>query len=534
MKTKGFGFYKRIVICYVLCVVLFFVTVLRVTTVAVADYSAVNNTSNGVRLTLPKQRGTVYDCNGERLTNQIEVILACVTPTPKAVISLREVLAGEELEEILERLKGGKPIICTLPEAVECEDIICFKAYQSFSENCRHILGYTDSSQRGVSGIERAYDWLLYCPEDTSVYYETDAKGGALQGVDPEITTGVNMENYGVVTTIDSGIQAIAEDASLYLERGAVVIAEAATGKIRAMVSRPFFDSDSVDIYLNSSSSPLLNRALNAYNVGSVFKPCVAIAGIESGLGNFSYKCSGSCEIIDRYFKCHKISGHNQLNLKKALAYSCNTYFYNFAFKIGGDNIYKTAQKLSFGQNLQLCCGITTAKGSLPTKESLKNIAYLANFSIGQGELLLSPVSMLTLYCAIASKGSYYVPSLVESTIEDGKSIKYDMGAPTQAMDSSTAQTLRKYLTAVFTVGTAENARPKSTTAGGKTATAQTGKYEKGREICSSWFCGFFPADSPEYAVVVFSEDDTKQTLSCSEIFSKIADSIAESKGFNE
>ena len=64
--------------------------------------------------------------------------------------------------------------------------------------------------------------------------------------------------------------------------------------------------------------------------------------------------------------------------------------------------------------------------------------------------------------------------------------------------------------------------------AAGKTATAQTGRYEKGKEICEGWFCGFFPAEEPQYTVIVFSENTEKQTKSCAEIFAAIADRLSE------
>ncbi len=526
-KQKGYWstFYLRVLICYILCVILFFVTVLRVTTLAVSDFSNVQTTRNGIRLTLPRQRGTIYDCNGEKLTNNKEKVIAAITPTPKAITSIREVVSGDRLKEILEQLKSGKPILCSLPEAIDCEDIICFDTYENNNDPCKHIIGYTDSSKTGQTGIEKAYNSVLYCSEEISLYYETDAKGRALEGVKPEVNYNEEHLSNAVFTTLNSNIQSIAEDCSQSIERGAVVIAEASTGKIRGMVSRPFFNSENIDIYLDSPSSPLLNRAINSYNVGSVFKPCVAIAGIEAKK-TLSYNCTGSFEIVDRHFKCHKLDGHGKLNLEKSLAFSCNTFFYNYAFKIGSKEILNTAKTLSFGQKLNLCKGISTAKGNLPEIESLDNIAHLANFSIGQGKLLLSPVSLLPLYCSIAGNGSYYVPSIIEKTTSGGNTLTYNIGAPTQAMKSSTAKLLRKYLKTVITDGTGEKAKPKHTTAAGKTATAQTGKYENKKEICSSWFCGFFPAESPKYVVIVFSEDDTKQKLTCGEIFAKIADSI--------
>ena len=74
---------KRTLICFILCMVLFFVSVLRVTTVATEDYSKVQNIQNGIRLKIGNSRGTIYDCNMVRLTNCEEKILAAVSPTPE-------------------------------------------------------------------------------------------------------------------------------------------------------------------------------------------------------------------------------------------------------------------------------------------------------------------------------------------------------------------------------------------------------------------------------------------------------------------
>ena len=218
------------------------------------------------------------------------------------------------------------------------------------------------------------------------------------------------------------------------------------------------------------------------------------------------------------------------MNLEKALANSCNTYFYNFAFNIGADDILKTASVLQFGNTLKLCDGIETAKGSVPKLKSLSNIAYLANLSIGQGELLLSPVSILTLYCSIASGGYYYIPSLVEGTLKDGGFKPYNIGKPTKVMSKDTANILKHHLETVITEGTGEAAKPKTITAAGKTATAQTGKYIDGVEINEGWFCGFFPIENPKYVVIVFSENTLRQSKSCSQVFAEIADSIASYK----
>ena len=136
---------------------------------------------------------------------------------------------------------------------------------------------------------------------------------------------------------------------------------------------------------------------------------------------------------------------------------------------------------------------------------------------------------MLTLYLAIAGDGSYYLPSVIEKTVKDGRENYYDIGNPTRVMSAQTATTLRQYLETVVTEGTGTEASPVSCTAAGKTATAQTGRYyDNGEEITNSWFCGFFPAQNPKYVTIVMS--DSRSTVSTASVFAKIADEIMQLK----
>ena len=118
------------------------------------------------------------------------------------------------------------------------------------------------------------------------------------------------------------------------------------------------------------------------------------------------------------------------------------------------------------------------------------------------------------------------MPTIIESTIKNGIESKYNIGFPTKAFSIDTATKLKSALARVIKEGTGTKAKPTTVLAGGKTATAQTGKKVNGKEIISSWFCGFFPLEDPKYVVIVFSEDTTKQTKSCAEIFAEIADKI--------
>lgn len=507
---------------------IFFGIILRVSILTSKDYTSVTAKQNHIRLTASKIRGTIYDRNRKAITNNKQQIIAAVSPTPTAVTAISEVLKGEELEIALSKLRQGKPTLCILPERIDAKGIVCAQISVTQNDLAQHIIGYTDSQSKGISGLEYAYDSILYSDISAEFVYESDGKGDILEGYSPKFTYNTTALENGVVTTLDTEIQKIAEEAAKSIEKGAVIIADTKTAKIRAILSKPNFNTEKPEESLNSKDSPYFNRALNAYNVGSVYKLCVAAAGIENQKASYTYNCEGSLEIIDRIFKCHKLDGHGMSNLNSAIANSCNTYFYTFSSVIGSENIYNMAKNLKFGQKLKLCEKIYTKAGNLPSRSSLTNTAHLANFSIGQGDLLLSPVSMLTLYSAIANGGIFYTPSLTEGILQRGILKEYNIGLPTRAFKSETANLLKECLKSVLEEGTGEEAKPQTVSAAGKTATAQTGKYKNGREICQGWFCGFFPYEEPKYTVIVFSEDTSRQTESCSKIFASIADKITD------
>lgn len=528
-------FERRSLISFIITLFLMFVCILRIAVISNTDYTQIINSQNRMKIKITDLRGSIFDCNLVPLTNQKKKIIAAVYPTPRAITAISTVLKGDEKIEVLDKLKSGKPIICEVPtviynEGIDCEEII----FNDTQENkANHIIGYTDADNRGVSGLQKAYDDILYSEEAVYAYFETDGKGKVLQGTEPEIKYNSSVAASGVVTTIDINIQNIIENEAENLKKGAIIVAESKTNKIKGILSRPDYENSKIEEALKSDDSPLLNKAILNYNVGSVFKPCVAIAGIENHKEDFWYNCTGKVKIIDRFYKCHELEGHGIINLETAIAKSCNTYFYNYSLKIGGEKIYNTSKNLQFGNSLKLCDGIETAKGRIPSKESLENPANLANFSIGQGELLASPVSLLTLYSAIATDGKYNIPSVVEGILQNGKIEEYNIGNQIKVMSSKSAEKLRKCLEKVFLNGTAKDIKPTYTTVAGKTATAQTGKWKNGVEICEGWFCGFFPAEKPVYTVIVFCEDTSIQEKSSAEIFVSIADKVSELKNLN-
>ena len=462
------------------------------------------------------------------LTNTAKKLIAAISPTKSAFLVIEDLLSGEELERVKKELEQGRGTVCEVEKIIHCDGITYKEIYDvnSRANTALHAVGYIDSKGKGVSGIESAYNHILYSSKKVEAVFQLAGDGTVLKGIKPVFKNASKTVENAVVTTLDYDIQNAAEEAAAGLQKGAIVICEADSGKIRALVSRPEYNINNIAAALDSADAPLVNRTLASFSVGSVFKPCVAAAALENGIFDFTHKCTGSTHIIDRDFKCHYRAGHGLVNINKAIAYSCNTFFYNFAMEIGAEPIYKMASALNFGHSLNIAKNIKTSAGNLTEISKLSNFAYLANLSIGQGDLSLSPVSLMTLYLAIAGDGSYYVPSLIEKTIVNGREEKYDIGAKTKAFSKSTAQILRSALYGVVEQGTGVAAKPERISAAGKTATAQTGRYnEDGREITNSWFCGFFPAHKPKYVAVILS--DGESDVPTTKMFATFADKMA-------
>lgn len=530
----GKMFASRTVLSFFVVMMLLLSCALRVAVVATGDLSAVQAQQTSYRVDIARLRGTIYDCNMVPFTNTEQKNVAVVAPTPKGIMAISAELEGEELENALETLKQNKAAVCTVTDKLSGEGIATTTVYERYDEKLSacHIVGYTDSTGHGVTGLELAYDDILYSDQTVSAVFTVDGKGGILEGIDPYFENDLSIVLDGVVTTLDINIQNITETAAAKMNSGCAIVSDVATGKIRAIASVPDFDINNISESLDADYSPMLNRALSTFSVGSVFKPCVAAVAIENGFINHTFNCEGKLEIIDRVFRCHNLAGHGLMNLCDSLAQSCNCYFYNIAITLGGERIYKKAATLSLGSKIRIADNIYTVSGSVPELKSLSNEGTLANLSIGQGNLITSPIAMLNLYTAIAGDGGYYLPSIVEKTVKNGTESAYDIGSKTRVMSSSTAAKLREYLQTVITDGTGVEASPQNCTAAGKTATAQTGRYyENGEEITNSWFCGFFPADAPQYVVIVMS--DSKLNVSTASIFAQIADGISEYKGIN-
>lgn len=485
---------------------------------------------------IAETRGTIYDCKMRKLTNSEYEYTVIAKPTARAAEELSLVLDRQTLDAARERMSKGSPIAYKTENPItNGEDIMTLATPKRYSQNrlACHVIGYLDSSGHGISGVEKSYDTLLETGVSTvRAYFTAAANGEMLLGCTMEPRISGNSD-IGVALTLDRDIQRITENAldNSGAVKACAIVIEIESGAVRAMVSRPSFDADNIAESLNDENSPLINRALLPFSVGSVFKPVVAAAALESDISeDFEYECTGSAEYSGVIFNCHKKDGHGVLDMCSATANSCNTYFAALAMRVGRDKIIETAEKFGFGSEILLAEGIKSHGGYLPDASELDSKAAIANISFGQGALTATPLQICNMMATIASGGIHTVPYLVEGEVNgDGELIRAaHYSERKRIISESTAKTLSRFLTQVVESGSGRRAASEAVTAAGKTATAQTGKSDENGEIYNAWFAGYFPAENPKYAVAVLKEDGGEGAVSCAPVFKEISEEIIE------
>lgn len=534
----GDRMYKRVVAVFSAFAFVFSMLALRVLQIQNSPWAASAQSNSSVTAYYDAGRGMIYDCRMRPITYMDREKLAVVKPTEEALGQMEGVLDQEALEQLYRQLSDGKPAAVVLDGGSELQSsndvaVVEHPLRYSGSAFACHLLGYVGGdSGTGQSGLEKAYDsWLRQFTGELRVTYPVDANGRLLAGGGAQVTDTLTQIRGGIRLTIDRDIQSIVERAMDQngIDKGAVIVLEANSGKIRAMASRPAYNANRIADYLSDADSPLINRALHPYAVGSVFKPVIAAAALAAGVDpNFTYTCTGSIQVGGTVFHCHEESGHGTIGMDTAVSESCNTYFIALAQAAGADSALTMAENLGFGSANRIADGISGEAGTLPSHTELSNPAALANFSFGQGSLTATPLQIAALYNTLASGGQYYEPYLVEATVGSGGNDveSYTAPAPQNAIDRSDALKINSYLEKTVREGSGSSAASPDFSASGKTATAQTGQYVDGVERDQSWFAGFFPSESPRYTIAVLKEDGVAGGVDCAPVFKAISEGI--------
>ncbi len=535
MKKRVWAFYGCVFTVF--CALAF-----RIYTLSNQYLASAADKQASVTVTAANTRGTIYDRNGTPLTNAATQYRASVISNAQVLTELSAVMEEENFKIMSETLQNGRPAVISLQKLAAAEGITLFQVPQRYGDRvlAPHLLGYMDADQtEGLTGLEAALNSVLSSYNGVaSVTYAVDAHGKPLNGISPTILDTTDASKGGVYLTLDAKIQEMAEDiAAKYIQKGAVVVMQPKTGDILAMVSLPTFHPDKVVDVLQDADSPLLNRVFCSYNCGSIFKIVSAAAALENGYTTLqTYTCNGSIDMIDTVFRCHHRLGHGALLMDTAFAKSCNCYFIELIREVGGEALWQLADHLHFNRAITLLEGIQTKPATLPLQSALQSPAVLANLSFGQGELTATPLHIAQLISTVVNDGKIVAPRIIKGYVDANETLTEEsvVGAEQQIFSPKTAKTLRKMMEKVLTEdGTGYAGAPIYGTAGAKTGTAETGWIPAEGElhdVVQSWFAGFYPANDPQYVIVVLAENADNTSAKTAPVFKEIAEGLHQLK----
>ncbi len=481
---------------------------------------------------LGNKNGTIYDRNGKLLTNTKTKTIICAIPTPENGVLISKLKGKKFAKSTI--LKGYFTSFITekSKQINENSDIKKFDIFERYSGSIAlHLIGYTDIDGNGVTGIEKYYQNEIKKHKGTlSVAYSADALGRMLIGEDVEIRDNNYYSQGGIMLTIDKDIQIFVEKAlkNGNINKGAAVVLDAKTSAVLACASTPTYERNNIEEYLNSSDAPFLNRAFECFPVGSVFKPVTAAAALETGVKLTEYNCKGYIEKSGNKFNCNKLEGHGKLDFDTAISMSCNPYFIELSTQTGAEKLLKTAKKLGFGKAVNFGNGFVTASGVFPDIKDLNSSAAIGNLGFGQGMLTASPLQIANCFATIANGGIYNEPYIYKGSVDNNGNLTPTIqNQGKRVLSKSTCQTIKNAMAKTTTDGTGKSAFSSLFNSCTKTATAQSGQYDKnGLEIKYCWFVGFFPIENPQYVICILKENGSSGGTDGAPVFKEISESI--------
>lgn len=367
-----------------------------------------------------------------------------------------------------------------------------------YGEAFAHAVGYQAKDKSGIEAYAN-YDLLR-----TSLTITEKMRHAAEEEMFP---------GNHVITTLDARLQ---QDVYHMLGdyRGAVIVSAPKTGNILAMVSNPSFDPAQVearwDEYtLGGEDGALVNRVTQGlYPAGSTFKIMTTLAYLRSRPSdwqNYSYNCYGSFSSAGETIHCYDSVAHGIIDLKTSFALSCNSSFVNLGLAADRNVFEKTLSGMYFNSALPYDMVYNRSVTTDPRKAEVSDVMQL---SIGQGDMLMTPLHMNMITCAIANGGTLRELHMLDCVADADMNVveRYDPLTVNGMLSAREAQTLTEMMRAVVTDGTGIVLADRPYNAVGKTGSAE---HTEDRETDSThaWFTGFAPAEDPEVAVTLILEN---------------------------
>ncbi len=526
-------------------------------------------------------RGLIYDRNGVLLAENVPVFSLDVIPykvhnLPQMIAEIGKIIPLSDtdlnqfqkqfkehrrFEEIPLKLKLSEKDLATFSENQYRFPGVIIKARllrsYPYGKSLSHILGYVGrinaeeldeidpvnysaSNYIGKLGIEKFYEDELH----GKVGYqqvENDANGAATRVLN-HIKT-VPGEN--LYLTIDLNLQLAAEQA-LAGHRGAVVAIQPSTGQILAMVSAPSFDPNlfvagisnkDYQTLQSSPDKPLYNRAIRGvYPFASTIKPYLALQGLSTGIANPEFKIfdPGWYDLPNSEHTFYCMHKHGSVNLNKAITCSCDTYFYDLAYKLGIDRMDAILKQFGFGDvtGVDINDELPGVVASPSWKRSVKGVPWFPgdtiNSGIGQGFMQATPLQLASAVSTLANRGARFTPYFLYAEQQAGKPSVVQAPTPLPSVTLSNPKYWDIVITAMQNVVTSplgtgyRFGKNLSYTAAAKTGTAQvyskkhTGRDEENdhdqlniaeRLRDHRLFIAFAPVDHPQIAIGVITEN---------------------------
>jgi len=545
----------RLKIIRIILVVLFIILGLDLVSVQVLQgkhfYSL--SVNNRIRvIPLEGQRGRILDREGQvvadnRLAFNVTVVPQDIFDKDVLFGYLGQVL-GIEKEKLLERFHQRRytpfaPVV--IAEDVDKKIAMVleenkfrfpglyiqetFRRWYPFGEAAAHVLGYvgkidsqkikklknygyTQQSIVGYSGAEEYYDRYLMGKEG-GLQIEVNSQGKQVR------LLGIRQPERGrdIQLTIDTRMQ---KEAVAVLEgrKGAIVIMDLDSGEILCLVSSPAYDPNAFSDYKRlrersrlfvNKSSPMLNRVIKGqYPPGSVFKTILSVAALsEKAIDReTTFFCPGYFKLGRSRFRCAHV--HNDQKIVGAIGYSCNVFFYNVGLLVGPETIQRYARMFGLGALTHIDLP-AEEKGFVPGPKNRRgkfNAGWYKgdtiNYSIGQGELLVTPIQIARMMAAVALNGRMLEPHVLKR-IESEEMVATPV-AHTIRIRQDVLDIVHEGLRAAVILdhGTARRVDMSGFEIYGKTGTAQTvpGKNTH------AWFVGYNLQGKKRIAFCVFLE----------------------------
>ncbi len=572
----------RLIIASILAGILFVIVMVRLAVLQVVEHEHFDFLSKKNRvdiLPLPPQRGLIYDRNGILLAENIPTFSLEMVPekvddieaTLQRLTSLFNI-SNEKIEEIKQKIKNQRRF-----EIVEVRQRLTEQEVAIFSANKHrfpgidvvgrlirhypqgnlfaHTIGYVGrinereqqiideknykgTLQIGKTGVEKQYEDLLH-GQVGHQQVETNVQGRIIRELDSQAP----VSGSDLFLHLDVNLQRVAEEA-LGDFNGSVVALDPRTGGILAMLSKPDFDPNlfvsgiSTKDYAglrDSINRPLFDRSLRGhYPPGSTLKPFVALAGLELGVVSEHSQtyCPGWYTLPgkDHRYRCWKSHGHGNVNLKQALAQSCDVYFYDLSHTLGIDKIHYFLDLFSFGRRTGIDLP-SESKGLSPSREwkqTRRNQVWYPGETlisgIGQGFNQMTPIQLAQATAILAMRGVDITPQIAKaSRLSPEAELELMSTQDTESLPIIDSQHWKSVIDAMVEVTGGKRGTARKVGAGlsfdvaGKTGTAQVfgikqdEKYDaetlEKRLHDHALFIAFAPAEKPEFVVVVVAEN---------------------------